>query len=199
MRERKRRSGNGGEADVLKGLTAGLVGGLVAAAVMNGFQSLVGKLVAGGERSHGAQSLQQGSPRGGVAGELRERGSEDADDDATERLASAVAEGVFDHRLTEREKDLAGVAVHYAFGATTGALYGAAAELLPGVAAGGGAPFGIAVWVTTDEGLVPLLGLSKPPTEYPPSIHAYAFASHLVYGLATEVVRRAVREMMNAK
>jgi uncharacterized membrane protein YagU involved in acid resistance len=73
------------------------------------------------------------------------------------------------------------------------ALYGAAAEFAPGVTTGEGALFGAAVWVTADEGVVPLLGLSKSPTEYPLSIHAYALASHLVYGLTTEVVRRAVR------
>ena len=39
-------------------------------------------------------------------------------------------------------------------------------------------------------------GLSKLPTEYPLSVHAYAFASHLVFGLTTELVRRAVRNAL---
>ncbi|MDQ3174852.1 MAG: hypothetical protein M3Q91_14295, partial [Acidobacteriota bacterium] len=50
------------EGDVLKGLAAGVVGGLVASAVMNQFQAVLSKLLGGQERSHGAQSLQQGSP-----------------------------------------------------------------------------------------------------------------------------------------
>jgi hypothetical protein len=33
-------------------------------------------------------------------------------------------------------------------------------------------------------------------TEYPLSIHAYAFSSHLVYGLTTEIVRGAVRSVL---
>jgi hypothetical protein len=41
--------------------------------------------------------------------------------------------------------------------------------------------------------VLPALGLSKPTTEYPLSTHAYALASHLVYGLTTEIVRGAVR------
>ena len=33
----------------------------------------------------------------------------------------------------------------------------------------------------------------EPPQDYPTSVHAEALASHLVYGLATEGVRRAIR------
>jgi len=57
-------------------------------------------------------------------------------------------------------------------------------------------PFGAAVWAIADEGIVPAAGLSKSPTEYPLSIHAYALASHLVYGLTTELVRRTVRKAL---
>jgi hypothetical protein len=160
---------------------------------MNQFQALLSKLSEEEERSHGAQSMQPGSPGHGVAQELQAQGGDRQDDDATERLASAISEGVLDHALSEREKDTAGTAIHYAFGISSGALYGAAAELVPEVAAGAGAPFGAFIWVTADEGMVPLLGLSKGPAEYPLSIHARSFASHLVYGLTAEAVRRAVR------
>ena len=61
---------------------------------------------------------------------------------------------------------------------------------------GAGLPFGAAVWAIADEGIVPAAGLSKSPTEYPPAIHLYAFASHLVFGLTAEVVRRAVRRAL---
>jgi putative membrane protein len=182
-----------GGRDVLKGVTAGVIGGLVASVVMNKFQQALHKIAEGEERSHGAQSMQQGSPRRGAGEMLRERGVDSEDDDAAERTASAIAVGVFDHELTKSEKETAGTAVHYAFGVGTGALYGAAAELSPALTAGAGLPFGTAVWLAADEGLVPLLGLSKTPTEYPLSTHAYSLASHFVYGLTTELVRRAVR------
>jgi putative membrane protein len=191
-----KRSNSGHDGDVAKGLAAGIIAGLAAAWTMNQFQALLSKLVQGEERSHGAQSLQQGSPQRGAGLALQERGSEDADDDATERLANIVSEGVFNHELTEGEKAIAGTAIHYGFGLTSGALYGALAELAPGVAAGAGLPFGAAIWLTADEGIVPLLGLSKSPTEYPPSIHAYSLAAHLVFGLTTELVRRAVRDAL---
>ncbi|MDQ3684424.1 MAG: DUF1440 domain-containing protein [Acidobacteriota bacterium] len=184
------------ESDVWKGLAAGLAGGLVASVVMNQFQKLCGKLMAGEEKSHGAQSLQQGTPQHGAGGMLQERGSDDEQDDAAERLANVVSVGVFDHELTRSEKDTAGTAFHYAYGVSMGGLYGAAAELAPQVTVGAGALYGAGIWVVADEGVVPALGLSKSATEYPISIHAYALASHLVYGLTTEIVRGAVRRAL---
>lgn len=195
MRNRKRGSASmkRREGDVLKGLLAGVAGGLAAAWVMNQFQSAWGARAEGVDRPHGAQSLQQGSPEHGVGRELQEEDSDEEQDDATERVASAISTGVFDRELTRDEKRRAGAAVHYAFGVTTGAAYGALAEVAPAVTAGAGLPFGTFVWAAADEGLVPALGLSKSPAEYPLSIHAYALASHLVFGLTAEMVRRGVR------
>ncbi len=181
------------ESNVWKGLAAGAAGGLVASVIMNQFQALWGWLAEGVDRSHGAQSRQQGSPGRGVGGELQKRGSDEEQDDAAMRVANAISEGILKRELSKEEKHIAGAFVHYAFGITTGAWYGVTAELVPGVTAGAGLPFGAFVWLTADEGVVPALGLSKAPTEYPLSIHAYALASHLVYGVTTEMVRKAVR------
>lgn len=196
LKQNNRRGSGNREGDVWKGLAAGVVGGLVASAVMNQFQALWSRLTEGEERSHGAQSMQQGTPQQGIGRELQAEGKDEAQDDAPERLANAISVGVFDHELTKREKDVAGTAFHYAMGTTSGALYGALAEVIPQVKMGAGLPFGAAVWLTVDEGIVPAAGLSKSPTEYPLSIHAYALASHLVYGLTTELVRRAVRNAL---
>jgi hypothetical protein len=182
-----------GEGSALKGLAAGAIGGLAAALVMNQFQAAWGRVAAGVERSHGAQSLQQGSPGHGVGRDLRAEGVDDPRDDATERLANVISVNVLERGLTRREKDAAGTAFHYAMGLTSGAIYGAAAEFVPAAKSGAGLPFGAAVWLVADEGLVPAAGLSKSAGEYPLSIHAYSLASHLVFGLAAEAVRRAVR------
>lgn len=184
------------ECDVLKGLAAGVVAGLAAAWVMNQFQAVWGKLAEGVEKAHGAQSLQQGTPRHGVGRELQERGSEEEGDDAAVRAASVISETVFDHQLTKSEKETGGAVAHYAMGVASGAIYGGVAEIFPSASAGAGMPFGAAVWLIADEGIVPALGLSKDTTEYPLSIHAYAFTSHLVFGLTAEVVRRAMRSVM---
>lgn len=187
-RRRARRDG-----DVLKGLAAGVVGGLAASWTMNQFQALLSKMFAGEERSHGAQSMQQGSPHQGIGAELVAEGKDDEKDTAPARLANAISVGVTGRELAKDEKEVAGAVLHYAMGVTSGAIYGVAAEGLPFVTVGAGLPFGAAVWAVADEGIVPAAGLSKSPAEYPLPVHLYAFASHLVYGLTTELVRRSVR------
>ena len=192
MRGEKRANGRDG-ADVWKGLVAGLVGGLVASWTMNQFQAVWSRVAEGFEKAHGAQSMKpsEGEEAGQASGEDKEE-----QDDATVKAARAISEGVFGHELKESEKETAGAAVHYAFGAVTGGLYGAVAELSPEVTAGAGVPFGAVFWLVADETAVPLLGLAKAPTEYPVSTHVYALASHLVYGLTAELVRRTVRDVL---
>jgi len=179
--------------DVLKGLVAGLAGGLVASWTMNQFQAVWSKAAEGFEKPHGAQSMQPSERQ--HTGQGPEQNKENQDD-ATVKAARAVSEGIFGHKLKENEKKPAGAVVHYAFGTATGGLYGAVAEFAPEVTTVAGLPFGAAFWLVADEIAVPLLGLSKGPTEYPPSTHAYALASHLVYGLTAEAIRRRVRSAL---
>lgn len=186
-------SNNGREKDLLKGLVAGLVGGLVASWAMNQFQAAWSKATEGFEKPHGAQSMQ---PSEGEGAQQQSAKSKENQDDATVKAARAISEGIFGHQLKRNEKKPAGALIHYAFGTATGGLYGAAAEAAPEVTSGAGLPFGAAFWLVADEFAVPLLGLSKGPTEYPPSTHAYALASHLVYGLTAEVTRRSVRSVL---
>jgi hypothetical protein len=179
------------DADVLKGAVVGLAAGLVASWTMNQFQAAWMSVVGGYRKSHGAQSLQ---PAEGSTGDQSQDAKEQ--DDATVKTAKIISRNVFGHELQESEKESAGAAVHYAFGAASGALYGALAEVAPHVTAGAGVPFGAAFWLIADEVTVPLLGLSKGPTEYPVSTHAYALASHLVYGATAEFTRRALRHAL---
>ncbi len=159
--------------NIAKGAAAGLIGGLVASFVMNEFQSLWTK----------------------VSSEQKQQTGEEQEP-STVKAAEAISETVLDRKLTKGEKAYAGPAVHYAMGGTSGAIYGAVSEMMPTATLGAGLPFGAAVWVVADDIVVPALGLSKPVTEYPLSIHAYALASHFVYGLTTEAVRGAVRKAL---
>ncbi len=156
-----------------KGAVAGLVGGLAASFAMNQFHAALSAM-----KSDDSDSGDSGG------------------EPATVKAASAISEGAFDHTLTKKEKKVAGPAVHYSLGGGVGAIYGAATEFLPEVSLGAGLPFGAAFWLVADEAAVPALGLSKAPTEYPPSVHLEALASHLVYGLTTELVRRGVRNLL---
>jgi len=161
--------------DVVKGAVAGLIGGLVASFVMSEFQSLLSAIL---EEEKKSKKKREEEP-------------------ANVKAAEEISEAVFDHRLKKSEKEPAGEAMHYAMGATSGLIYGAAAEIAPMTTVGLGLPFGAAVWFVADDVVVPALGLAKPATEYPFSTHAYALSSHLVYGLTTDLVRRAVRDLLD--
>jgi hypothetical protein len=177
--------------NILKGIVAGLAGGLLASWTMNQFQAAWMRLATNSEKPHGAQSMQ---PSQGSQGNQDQDAKEQ--DDATVEVAKAISENVFDHQLLESEKKPAGAVVHYAFGTASGGLYGALAEVVPQMTTAAGLPFGAAVWLMADEVSVPLLGLSKGPTEYPLSTHVYSLASHLVYGATAELSRRALRQIM---
>jgi uncharacterized membrane protein YagU involved in acid resistance len=157
-------------ASAWKGALAGFAGGLVASFVMDQFQAAWMSLTTDGKPSKQIP--------------------------ATEKAASAVSEGLFGHKLTKKERKLGGAAVHYAVGGVTSGIYGAAAEVAPTVTKGVGLPYGTAVWLVVDEGAVPALGLSKPVTNYPLSNHAYALASHFVFGVTADLVRRGVRKLL---
>jgi len=176
---------------IWKGVVAGLAGGLIASWTMNQFQAAWTRLAENSEKPHGAQSMQ---PSDGSKGNQDQDAKEQ--DDATVEVAKVISDNVLDHQLQESEKKAAGAAVHYAFGVASGGLYGALAEVVPQVTTAAGLPFGAAFWLIADEVSVPLLGLSKGPTEYPLSTHIYSLASHLVYGVSTELSRRAVRQIL---
>jgi putative membrane protein len=125
--------------------------------------------------------------------EPKERASAHQDEPTTVKAAERIAEDVLETELPEDAKPAAGRAVHYAMGAVSGAIYGATGEVIPFVRWGNGLIFGALLWWVADNEIVPAVGLAKGPESYPPSTHAYALASHLVYGFVTETVRTAVR------
>lgn len=186
------------DKNVWKGIVAGLAAGLVASWTMNQFQAAWTRVTEGFEKPHGAQSMQpsEGPNPEETSDATQSPQEKEQQDDATVKTARAISKNIFGHELTESEKKPAGAAVHYAFGTATGGLYGAMAEFAPQVTAGAGIPFGAVFWAVADEAAVPLLGLAKGPTEYPLSTHAYALASHLVYGVTAELSRRALRQIL---
>ncbi len=163
--------------NVLKGLAAGLISGLVATWVMTQFQTGISQIVE-------------------AVSEDKEKKNDEDGENATVKTAEAISKNVFDHKLKKSEKEQAGNAVHYGFGTTVGAVYGMTAEFVPLTTIGSGLPFGAALFLGADEVAVPAFGLSDAPTEIPLSTHAFGLASHLVYGLTAEFVRRTVRKVL---
>lgn len=178
---------------VAKGAVAGAIAGLAAGFAMVLFQkawSTAEKKISGKDE----KNIDKGVPehREHTPGEGQEQG-----DDATIKTASAISENVFDHKLTKDEKKVAGPAVHYAFSAAMGALYGGLAEVTEVPKAGFGSAFGAALFVGADEVAVPALGLSNMPNEVAASKHFYGLVSHLVYSAVTEAVRRPLRKALD--
>lgn len=151
--------------DPIRGLAAGIAAGLVASLAMNLFQK--------------AWSAALPMPGSG-------------DDPATVKAAQRVSRAATGKYFASEDKEAAGEAAHYLFGALLGGIYGLAAEYRPEVTKGFGTLFGAAS-AGFDELGVPAAGLSGPPTDFPPATHAYALASHLVFGGVTEATRRLVR------
>jgi putative membrane protein len=178
-------------ADVATGVAAGLAGGLVAAWAMNQVSPALGKLGQLLRPSPDSEPAGSEQPRDGPGAAGGESVS------STVKVARGMSTRLIGRELPHRTEAAAGNAVHYAFGATVGALYGAAAEMFPAATAGRGLLFGGIVFAAADETALPLLGLSRPPTAYPPSTHALAATGHAVYGLTTEFVRQLVRRALS--
>ncbi len=86
--------------------------------------------------------------------------------------------------------------IHWGFGALAGAAYGVMAELYPQVTAKGGATFGLALMTVTHEGTLPALGLSAALDKQEPRERRSEAATHVVYGVVCETVRKLVRKAL---
>jgi uncharacterized membrane protein YagU involved in acid resistance len=177
---------------MVRGTMAGMIGGLVAAYAMNQFQAAF-KSPPRKEQPRGAAS------KGTSTGDTEARASRQQQEggaDATVKTAQAISRNLFDHDLSDREKQIAGPAIHYAYGVVVGGLYGGLAEIWPTLSAGLGMPYGAVLWAIGDEVAVPALGLSQPPTKYPLATHADALSTHFVYGITLDIVRRVARHLV---
>jgi uncharacterized membrane protein YagU involved in acid resistance len=169
---------------LVRGILAGVVGGLVASWVMNEFMAGPGA----------ALTKAVNTPE-----ENREAAQQDPEtrQDATMKAADAITETVTggQHLTWEQQKE-GGPIVHYAFGALAGGIYGALAEYSTLFSSGFGTGFGSALFAGADLFAVPAFHLGAPVTETPAHTLATPYAAHLVYGAATELVRRAVRTIL---
>ena len=99
-------------------------------------------------------------------------------------------------QLPSTEKKIAAEGIHWGFGALAGAAYGMMAELYPQVTAKNGITFGMTLMAFTHEGALPALGLSAEPKDQNPREQRSEMATHVVYGVVTETVRKLVRKAL---
>ncbi len=162
---------------LLSGIAAGVAGGLFASWVMNAFMA--------GANGHRDEDQHQAAH------------GQEPKEDATMKTADAIVSTVTGGRhLSFEQRQKGGPIVHYAFGAIMGGVYGALAECSPAVTAGFGTAFAGALFAGADLVAVPALKLSGSAAEAPASTLVTPFAAHLVYGVATEGVRRLVRAVL---
>ena len=167
---------------LVRGVLAGMAGGLVAAWMMNEFSGTLGKKLDDAVES---------------PADKRELAAESDGEDATMKAADRIVETVTGGRhLTHEQREVGGPIVHYSMGTLTGGVYGALAEYCPAVRAGFGTTFGGVLFATADVFGVPAFHLGGWPDEYPVSSYASPLVGHLIYGVTTELVRRVVREIL---
>lgn len=150
-------------------LWKGLVAGLVGGLVGTGAKSLAEKIYP--PRTHG-------------------------EPEPPDVLVDKVAGQVQGRKLNGDSKTFATEAVHWTFGAATGAAYGALVEYYPAASARDGATFGVTLMGLAHEGALPAMGLSAPPTEQTNREKASELVTHVVFGVVTETVRRIVRKSL---
>lgn len=162
---------------MVKALVAGAIGGLAGTLAMNEAQR--------------AWSLAAGDVPVSAAGkhDARDWQERSEQQNSNELAAQTVATHTVERRLTWDELRVAAPLVHFAFGVGVGALWGAYAQRSHRAS---GVGLGTMVWAAADEIAMPLLGLSRPTTRRPLEMHAQSFAAHIVYGVVTELGRRAV-------
>ena len=118
--------------------------------------------------------------------------SGDDEEPATQKGADAIARRAIGHDVPDADKPAAGQTIHYALGIGLGIAYCIAAEFRPAVTAGYGSAFGVGTATLLDEGVVPAVGLGAAPWRSDVKISLYSYASHLVFGVVNEFVRRQV-------
>jgi putative membrane protein len=107
-----------------------------------------------------------------------------------------LVEQLAGHPVDSTTRAIAAEGIHWSFGAAVGAAYGALAEYYPAATAKEGASFGMALEALTHETALPALGLSASSEDQTTREHASEMTSHVVYGIATELVRGFVRKLL---
>lgn len=173
---------------IVRGVLAGIAGGLVASWVMNQFMAGPGKKLVRAVQSD-EKNWQDTIAEVESSGQPKE--------DATMKAADAIVHAATGGRhLSWEQKEKAGPVVHYAFGALMGGLYGGLSEYSCAVRSGYGCTFGSTLFASADLVAVPALHLSPSEDSSLTPALLSPFAAHLVYGVTTELVRRSIRTIL---
>jgi uncharacterized membrane protein YagU involved in acid resistance len=163
----------------------GIVGGVVAAFVMDSFGRAV-RAANDGREAEGAAPGRDRGDRGVQPPQSEGR----AEDDAAVQMGALAYRALTGHDPSAAARPWLGTAAHYGFSISASMPYVLLAELMPQVRAGFGTMYGSVVWAVADEGVTPALGLSRGPRELSPNVLLYGLCGHFVWGATLEAVRR---------
>ena len=166
----------------------GLAGGLAGALLLSVLSRVLPGLRAW--RS-GSEPPAAGRPEVTLAGALTQAESP-GPEGLAEQFAYKVGAGVFGRDISPQTRP-AGRAVHLAYGAWWGMLYGLLQASFRRPPALFGAAYGLAVWLVGPAFLVPAMRLMGRPSEEPPGRTAALVAGHVAYGLALAAVFEALQ------
>ncbi len=109
-----------------------------------------------------------------------------------EAITAAALDAAGEHRQDAATRDALAVALHFAFGAGVGALFGVLHAQLPARVrrhpALSGAAYATLIWAVSYQGWVPALGILPPATRDAPGRPATMLLAHWVYGATLGVV-----------
>jgi len=145
---------------IIKGICAGIVGGLAATAVKTWWES-----------GHPVRSEDTETP--------------------PVLLADKIKLSLVEEPLKEEHKPVVSDAIHWAFGTSTGAIYGALAASSPVFSSGLGVPFSIGFYALTHGSTLPMMDLEPYPVDVRMDYAWNEFAGHILYGVTLDLVRRA--------
>ena len=109
---------------------------------------------------------------------------------ATQNVADEISEALTGREVPAESKAEAGVAVHYATGLLSGAIFGVAHARWPKLGIVAGLLYGVAIWAMINEGLLRVLNLAPSPKKVPAAEHVQALGAHLVFGASTALLTR---------
>lgn len=110
---------------------------------------------------------------------------------------AVLADKIIGGQLSGTQKAVATEAIHWGFGALTGAAYGALAEFYPAATAKEGASFGLTLAALTHESALPAMGLSSEPRQQTQREQTSEMITHVIFGVVTEVVRSVTRKLLH--
>lgn len=172
--------------DLLKHITLGAAGGLVGTVAMRLYWQVATALAGEDPRGWTQDNAPHGLDEVGIAGQHHAEG-----ESSTAAVGREAYETLVGKEPSSETKTALSYAVHWSYGTTMGGLYGALRGRQEAPDAKGGLAFGAALWLLGDELMVPVLGLSKGPTAYPPAQHLHRLGAHLAYGLAAAATAQA--------